>query len=410
MAQDLPSRPGRATVVLILTLAMGAQPVSTDMYLPALPSLAGALGAEPAAAQQTLAALILSFGIAQLFWGPIADRYGRRPALLGGLAIYAASAIGAALAPTMGALIAWRTLQGIGLAAAVACARSTVRDLYEPREGASVMSAALGGVGLTAMASPLIGGLLVQTLDWRAPLAVVALFGVVTLAAVYWLMPESLAAPDPLATSPRRIASNWRRIASHPTFVAWTALLCATWGGLFTMLASSSFVFIDRFGTGRAAYGAILAACSLSYVAGTFVCRRLLRRRNPSQVTALGSLVSLSGGVWVAATALSGAHSAAAIVPGMLLYTVGHGIVLPGGQSGITIPFPESAGTAASLAGFAMMATAFAVGLWLAAAPLDAVHMFALTMGVFGALVAVCGWTLVRRHGERGSHPAPAAA
>lgn len=398
LARTTPSRPA---VVLMLTLLMGAQPVTTDLYLPALPSLAGALGAEPGAAQLTLSALIFSFGLAQLLWGPISDRFGRRPVLLAGLSLYVLAALGAALAPTMAWLIGWRALQGIGLAAAVTCARSIVRDLYEPHQGARVMSSALGGVGVVALLAPLIGGGLVHWLEWRAPLAAVAVFGAAALAAVVWRLPETLPVPDPRGTELRRIAANWRRILRHPTFIAWTALLCATWGGLFTMLAASSFVFIGVLGVGRPAYGAILAGCSLSYIVGTFVCRRLLARRSPSRAVAIGALFSLGGGALLAGMALAGQHSVAAFLPGLLLYTAGHGIILPCGQAGVTSPFPDNAGTAASLSGFAMMATAFGIGLWLAAATIGSVYALALTMGAFGTGVAAVAWTLVRRHGER---------
>jgi DHA1 family bicyclomycin/chloramphenicol resistance-like MFS transporter len=389
------------TVVLMLTLLLGIQPITTDLYLPALPALAGALGASMGATQLTLSALIICFGVAQLLWGPLSDRFGRRPVLLAGLALYAVAGVGAALAPSMPWLIAWRALQGAGMAASVTCGRSIVRDLYEPREGARVMSRSLGGLGVLAMLGPLLGGALVHWLHWRATLAAVALFGAVTLAAAAWHLGETLPRRNARATELAQLAANWKRIVRHPTFVAWTALQCATWGGLFTMLASSSFIFIDVLGASRIGYGAVLAASSLSYIVGTFVCRFLLRHGNASRAVAVGAVFSLGGGALLAGLSLAGVQSIAAMVAPLLLYAVGHGIHQPCGNAGAISPFPDAAGTAASLSGFAMMLTAFAVSLLLGRSMNATVFPLTLGVGAFSACVAVIAWTLVRKHGDR---------
>jgi len=388
-------------VALMLTLLLGIQPVTTDLYLPALPSLAGALNAPMSAVQLTLSALIICFGVAQLVWGPLSDRFGRRPILLAGLALYSLAAGGAALSPSIEWLVGWRALQGVGMAASVACGRSIVRDLYEPREGARVMSRALGGLGLVAMVSPLLGGLLARHLNWHAALGAVSLFGVVTLASVAWRFEETLSRKNPRATELRQIAVNWRHILANRTFIAWTALLCATWGGLFTILASSSFVFIEVLGIGQIAFGAVLATCSLSYIGGTFFCRFLLRHGNASRAVGVGAAFSLAGGLSMAGLSLAGVQSVWAVFLPMLLYSIGHGVHQPCGQAGAISPFPDSAGTAASLSGFAMMATAFGVGLALGRSMNGTVFPLTLGVGGLGVCVAAVAWTLVRKHGDR---------
>lgn len=390
-----------ATVVVMLTLLLAIQPVTTDLYLPALPALAGDLDAPMSAVQLTLSALIICFGLAQLAWGPLSDRFGRRPILITGLALYTLAAAGAALSPTIGWLIGWRALQGIGMAASVACGRSVLRDLYEPREGARVMTRALGGLGLVAMLGPLLGGVIAQLANWHVALAAVALFGAATLAFVASSFKETLPRKNPRATELNHLAANWRRILTHPTFIAWTALLCATWGGLFTMLAASSFVFIEVLGTSRMAYGAALGTCSLFYIGGTFICRRLLSRGNASRTVAVGAAFSLSGGLLLAGLSLAGVHSVWALLLPMLLYATGHGIHQPCGQAGAIGPFPHSAGTAASLSGFAMMLTAFGVGMVLGQTMNGTVFPLTLGVGGFSICVAAVAWTWVRKHGDR---------
>jgi MFS transporter, DHA1 family, multidrug resistance protein len=399
-----PARQGMSSVVVVamLTLLLGVQPVTTDLYLPALPSLPGALHTDVGAAQLTLSVLIICFGLAQLVCGPLADRFGRRPVLLVGLSLYTVASVLAALAPSIGGLIAWRGVQGAAMAAAVTCGRSIVRDLFEPHEGAQVMSKALGGLGVIALLCPMIGGALMQWFPWPVTLLAVALFGAATLAFVAWRFEETLPQRNPDATRLAPLWQNWKQIARHPTFVAYTLLLASTYGGLFILLAASSFVYIDVLGLSRWAYGMLLASNSGAYILGTFLCRRLLARRGLRATVALGGALTLGGGVLLAGLSLAGAYtwSIWTIIAPLWLYTLGHGIHQPCGQSGAVGPFRDKAGTAASLSGFVMMLTAFLIGLWLGRSLNGTVFPLTLGVAAFSVVVAVVAWTLVQRHGD----------
>ena len=397
-----------AVVVWMLALLLGIQPVSTDLYLPALPSLPRDLGASVSAAQLTLSALIICFGLAQPVCGPLADRFGRRPVLLNGLALYTVASVLAALSPTIGWLIVWRGLQGAAMAAAVTCGRSMVRDLFEPHEGARVMSKALGGLGTIALLCPLIGGVIMQWFSWHAALMALAIFGAALLGFVAWRFEETALQLNPAATQLGPLWRNWKQIARHPTFVAYTLLLMSTYGGLFIMLAASSFVFIDVLGLSRLGYGAVLATNCVAYILGTLLCRRLLARRGLRATVALGGALSLSGGVLLAVLSLAGAHEVTfwAVIAPQWLYALGHGIHQPCGQAGAVGPFRDKAGTAASLSGFCMMFTAFLIGLWLGRSLNGTVFPLTLGIAAFSVAVATVAWTLVQRHGD----PQPSAA
>ncbi|MEO5697874.1 MAG: multidrug effflux MFS transporter [Burkholderiaceae bacterium] len=401
------SRMTPAIVVVTITLLLGLQPITTDVYLPALPSLQRDLGASVGATQLTLSVLIICFGLSQLACGPLSDRFGRRPVLLVGLSLYTVASVLSAAAQSIEALIGWRALQGVALAAAVTCGRSIVRDLFATHEGARMMSRALGGLGIIAMLGPIAGGLLVQSSGWHAALLVPAVFGAVALAFVARNFDESLARPDPQATRPGRVWRNWRALASHPGFRAWAALLCCSWGGLFFILAGSSFVFINVLGTSGLAYGAILSTSSAAYVAGTVLCRRLLLRHGLRGTVRRGAWLSLAGGLGMAGLSLAGVHTVWAIMLPQLLFAMGHGVHQPCGQVGVIAPFPENAGTAASLSGFAMMVTAFAIGLWLGHRLDDSELPMTLGVGGFSIALAAVAWTLVQRDGETSPlHPA----
>lgn len=403
------SRPAvsAGVVALALALLLGLQPVTTDLYLPALPRLTRAFGATTAQSQLTMSALILAFGIGQLFWGPVADRFGRRPVLLLSLSLYTLASAGGAAAPAIEWLILWRTLQGAALAAVVVCARAMVRDLYEPHEGAHVMSKGMSGLGLIAISSPMLGGALAVTLGWRAPLGAVAAIGAIALAFVALRLPESLAQRNPHALRLGPLAASVREVLAHRTFRAWSALVASTYGGLFAILALSSFVYIEVLGLTPGQYGIALASGSVAYLLGTFFCRRWLLRHGLDGAVRRGAGFSLAGGLSMAALALAGVQEVWAVLLPQWLYSFGHGIHQPCGQAGAVGPFPRSAGVAAALNGFVLAATAFAVGLWVGHAMNGTTQPLGLVVGLFGIATATVGWTLVQRHGVL---PRPRAA
>lgn len=400
---DLPVRKtmGDGTVVLILAALLGLQPITTDLYLPTLPSLTEGFGAGMAQAQLTLTALLLAFGLSQLVWGPLSDRFGRRPILLLGMGTYILAAIGSALAPTMELLVTWRTIQGVAMGAGVMGARAIIRDLYDPAEGAQVMSKALSGLGVIACLSPVVGGLLSDWFNWRVALLALAVFGVATLMLVAARFQESLVRHH--APAPTTLLRNWLHIIRNPTFLAWSMLSAASYGGLFTFLASSSFVFIQVLSLSTTQYGMLMFTVAFSYLLGTFLCRRLLARFGVRGAIAVASAMSLTGGTLVGlfgwAGWSSGPHGSWFIIGPFYLFMLAHGVHQPCGQSGAVGPFPRIAGTASALNGFIMMLAAFTMGGWLGWR-MDGT-VFPLTNGIWfwSVVIAAAGWTMVQKHG-----------
>lgn len=396
-------------VVLVLALLLGLQPITTDLYLPALPALTEGFGAPMSQAQLTLSALLLAFGLSQLVWGPLSDRFGRRPILLAGLAAYVVASIAAALAPSMEQLIIWRTVQGAAMGAAVMCARALVRDLYRPEDGARVMSKGLSGLGVIACVSPPLGGLLSDVFSWRVALMVLAVAGAVTLALIAWRFEETLRQRNPQALQPRRLLGTWAEIVRHPTFWSYALLTTASYCGLFTFLAASSFVFIGLLGLSKTAYGLVMFTNSLVYLLGTVVCRRLLPRLGVRRTVALAGGCTLAGGLLLGGLQLAGVHSAWAIAAPAWLFMLAHGVHQPCGQSGSVGPFPHAAGAASALSGFLSMLGAFAMGGWLGltlrAGEQASAWPLTLGMAFWSVLIALTAWTLVRRYGDGRAGP-----
>ena len=386
-------------VIVILSLLLGLQPITTDLYLPALPALTASFGAVPAQAQLTLTALLLAFGASQLFWGPLSDRIGRRRVLLIGLAGYTLAAIGSALAGSIEVMVFWRVLQGAFMGAGTVCARAIVRDLYPPQEGARTMSKGLSGLGVAACLSPWIGGLLAEWFGWRATLIALTVMGAITLLVVARYFKETLHERHPEALHPAVLARTARQILSNGSFWAMALLSSATTGGLFCFLAASSFVFIEQYGFSMTAYGLVLLSVSTFYISGTLLCRYLVMHIGVKRAVMVGGLLSLTGGGLVAGLALAGINSAWAIIVPSWIYMLGHGIHQPCGQSGAIAPFPRTAGAASALAGFLMMVVAFASGRWVGAHMDGTTQPLVMGMSFWSVAVALVAWVLVQRAG-----------
>lgn len=389
-----------ATVVLFLSLLLGLQPLTTDLYLPALPGMAQELGASMPQAQLTLTALLLAFGTSQLIWGPLSDRFGRRPVLLIGVAAYVVASIGCALSPSIGAILVWRALQGAAMGAGVMCARAIVRDLYQPAEGASVMSKGLSGLAVIACLSAPLGGAMTAWFGWHATLMVLAVFGAVSLGLIVWRFEETVQHKNPRALEVGTLVRTWSTIVRNPTFLAFSALSVFSYCGLFTFLATSSFVFIRVLGYTATQYGLVMLCSASVYLLGTFWCRRLLLTMGVRKVVAIAGGLTLTGGTAMGILALAGFQSAWSILLPHSLFMLAHGIHQPCSQSGAVGPFPKAAGAASALNGFLMMVAAFFTGQWIGT------HMdgsiLALTNGMWfwSVLIALCAWTMVQRHGN----------
>ena len=394
----------RHFVVVLLALLLGLQAVTTDLYLPTLPAIRDSLGTSMAEIQLALTALLLAFGISQLVWGPLSDRFGRRPVLLWGMSAYVLASLACVAAPSIDWLIAARTVQGIAMGAGVMAARAIVRDLYPPHEGAQVMSQALTGLGVIACTCAPVGGLLSDWVGWRYALFSVTLFGLLTLGLLIWGYRETLPQRRLDALQWRSLWRSNVEIFCHPAFLTWCALSSATYLGLFTFLATSSFVFTQQLGYSKTTYGLLMLTMSLSYIVGTFWGRWMLRRTSIHRTVGWAAVLSLLGGGLLTVLAHLGVgqawYGAWAVMLPVYCYMFAHGVHQPCGQSAAVAPFPLKAGTASALNGFLMMLGAFFMGDWLGR-NMD-VPVFALAHGMLGwsTLLAIVAWTAVQRHGK----------
>jgi DHA1 family bicyclomycin/chloramphenicol resistance-like MFS transporter len=290
------------------------------------------------------------------------------------------------------------------MGAAVMCARAMTRDLYAPTEGAKVMSKGLSGLGVIACLSAPMGGLLSDQFGWRMAMVSLSVFGVLTLAMLLWWFKETIPQRNPHALHPATLLRTWGAIMRHPTFWAYALLASFSYGGLFTFLATSSFVFIKVLALSKTQYGVIMASMSFSYIIGTFMCRRLLVRYGVQRTVWLGGWITLVSGILLVVFAASGISTVWGIMGPFYIFMLGHGVHQSCGQSGVTGPFPQAAGAASALSGFFMMVAAFAMGAWISTHMDGTVKPLAYGVAFWAALIVLTAWVLVQRHGQQPPH------
>jgi MFS transporter, DHA1 family, multidrug resistance protein len=387
-------------IVWFTSLFLGLQPITTDLYLPALPSMTQSLGASMPQAQLTLSALLLCFGISQLIWGPVSDKYGRKPVLIAGLALYALASLGSAFSANVESLIIWRALQGAAMGAPVMCARAMARDLYAPEEAARVMSKGLSGLGVIAILCVPVGSLISTYFGWRFALVALGVYAAAALALVLLKFAETNQRRNPAALQPAILISTWRGILAHPQFWTYALLALTSYCGLFVFLATSSFVYLKVLEQSKWVYSAVMVGMSAWYVFGTFVSRRVLAKHGVQHMVWIGGWITLTACVMYGAVLLLAPSSVIALAICQFVFMVGHGFHQPAGQSGSAAAFPKAAGAASAMAGFLMMLSAFATGAALGETMDGSVRPMVLGVMFWAVMILLVAWILVQRHGK----------
>ncbi|MDP1734089.1 MAG: multidrug effflux MFS transporter [Sulfuritalea sp.] len=353
------------TLLWLVTGCLMLQPLSTDLYLSSLPGMALDFAVSPAAVQQTLSLFVFGFGTAQLISGPLSDRYGRRPVLIGGLALYLVSGLACALAPSLDWLVAARFVQAIGCCTAVVVARAIVRDAYSPAEGARVLAKALSLLALAPIFGPILGGYLQVAFGWRAAFVALALAGVAVWVAAMRHLKESNRQLNPDAMRLGNLAATYRDVLRTPAFWAYALPGSISYASIFVFISGTPFVLIKVLGVPTQYYGYLFAFGVCGYLGGTLICRRLLGTIGVARVLALGSTLGLLGGLGFLLLVLAGISHWTLVVMAQFVVMTAHGINFPCTQSGSLAPFPEKAGAAAGLFGCLVMYAALAAGTWV---------------------------------------------
>ncbi len=356
-------RPESVIVGALLTGLVALGPLSTDLYLPSLPKLTESLGSDAPTVQLTLSVFLAGFAVSQLIYGPLSDRFGRRPVLIGGVALYLAASIACAMATNIEMLIAFRFIQAVGACAGPVIGRAIVRDVYGRERAAKVLAYMAMAMALAPAIGPILGGYLTVWSGWRANFWALTVVAFVLLAGLVTLLAETNRHRDPTATQAARLAVNYAILLSDRRYIGYALLVASTYSGIFAFISGSSFVFIDGMGLTPDAYGLCFAAIVCGYMVGTFASGRLTLKLGIDRMIFAGVATSAGGGMVMLACAAAGWLTVPAVVGPFFVFMVGAGLTLPNAMAGAIGPYPTMAGLASSLLGFAQMSLAAGVGI-----------------------------------------------
>jgi MFS transporter, DHA1 family, multidrug resistance protein len=398
----------RAFVVMLGALT-ALTALSVDMSLPALPRLAAVFATTPDKAQLTLSVFLIGFAIGQLAYGPVSDRFGRKPVLLFGLVVYTIGGIGCAFAGTIDQLILFRLLQGIGGCVGRVMGPAIVRDEFHAQQGAQVLSYVTLVMALAPLVAPVIGGYLLVIADWQAIFVVLAAFGTVVLAVIAARFGESSKHRDPQATEIATLLRNYGRFLAHRACLGYALINCFVFAGLFSYISGSSFVFIEVFGLPSQVYGILFGVTATAFMAGASLNGRFVRRRAPHIVLRVGLAIVLVGGAAMLACAVAASEAlgiAGVLVP-IVVYVFGMAFVFPNATAAAMEPMPRMAGVASSLLGSSQMATGSLAG-YLVNRFYDRTPLAMATgIAASAALACLTYWLLIHRAGAARAPAAP---
>lgn len=348
-------------LIILLGAAIAIGPMSIDMYLPALPALAADLGATQGQAQFTLAAYFVGLVLGQLAYGPLIDRHGRKRPFYAGLLLYIVASLGCALAWRIEALMAFRVLQALGGGAAIVVSRTVVRDLFEPRTAAKVISLMMLVMGLAPILAPLAGGWILVGLGWRWIFGALVLFALGCLVAVWRVMPET---GQPQA-GPR---GGYLSVFSDRRFLCYALGGALAQAGMFAYIAGAPFVFIDLYRVSPENFGWLFGANALGLIGATQANRWLLDHYSLEQVLRGALVAQAVMGLVLLAVVLIGRGGLPAILVPLFFSIAALGLVYPNASALAMAPFGSNAGTAAASLGVLQYGAAalsgLVAGLW----------------------------------------------
>ena len=338
-------------LAVILGALTGMGPLAIEMYLPALPTIARELHTSSSSVQISLAVYFIGIACGQAFYGPISDRWGRKRALYFGLVLFSVSSVGCALAPDVGALIALRFLQALGGCAPLVVPRAIVRDYFDQRGSARMLSVLMLVVGLAPMLAPLIGGQLLVNFGWPSIFWVLAGYG------VFWLLVVALFLPESLPGSRRRreratdVLATYLGLLRDRTYTGYVVTGSLIFAGLLAYISGSPFVFIELFDVPPERYGLFFGANAIGIVAASQINRWLVSRYEAHDIISFVLPLSVTAGVVLLVDASTGFGGFAGILVPLFFYIASHGFIMPNTTALAMAPHGTVAGSASALLG-----------------------------------------------------------
>lgn len=358
MSDQTPSRSGppaatRQSLLLILGALTAFGPMSIDMYLPSLPTLARDLGGAATGAQATVAAFLAGLAVGQLVHGPLSDRIGRRAPILVGITLFLVATAACAYAPSLPVLIAARFVQALGGCAGIVIARAVVRDRFGHAESARIFSILMLIMGVAPILAPLVGGWVLNVAGWRAIFWVLFGFGALTGLAVLFGLPETRSEATAAHARSESVARAYVALLRNPVAMGYVLTGSLVSSAMFAYIAASPEVVITHFGVPAVAFGWVFGANAVGIIGAAQLNRLLLKRRTPDAVMRGSTAIAALAGVILLIDAATGFASLWGVLIPLFFAVAGHGFGSPNAVAGALHADPRRAGSLSALFGAA---------------------------------------------------------
>lgn len=340
----------RLGLIVLLGALTALGPFTIDMYLPALPTIGTELGASASMIQLTLTGTLIGLAAGQLVIGPLSDAIGRRSPLLAGVALHVVASALCVIAPNVEVLGVLRVLQGLGAAAGTVVAMAIVRDLYDGRAAATLLSRLILVLGASPVLAPTIGSWLLAVTSWRGVFVALAVFGLVLLPVTAVALQETLPPEHRRPTGVRSVARTLGELMHDRAFVGLVLVAGLAMSAVFAYVSGSSFVFQEQFGLSQLQYGLLFAACAVFLIGATQLNVYLLRWIEPRRLLVIAVVAGAVAGVVLLGSAVAGAGLVGVVGP-LWITVFCVGLALPNAPALALSRHGEAAGTAAALLG-----------------------------------------------------------
>jgi DHA1 family bicyclomycin/chloramphenicol resistance-like MFS transporter len=337
-------------VLAILSTLMGFASISTDLFLPALPTMAGALRSDPGTMELTISGYLIGFSLGQLLWGPIGDLYGRRAPVAVGLVLFVIGSAGCALSADAGQIIGWRVVQAVGACCGVVLARAMVRDLYAGARAAQMLSTLIAVMAIAPLLGPLVGAQILNVAPWQAIFWTLVGVGVATLAALFTL-------PETLPPERRNRQPLWRALTGYALLLRDRRLLSYAvtggcfYGGIYAYIAGTPFAYISYYHVPPQLYGLLFGAGIVGIMATNLLNARLVLRLGAVALLRAGTAGAALAGVVLAIDARTGWGGLMGLALPLFWFIGLTGFIVANSIAGALESFPDRAGAASALVG-----------------------------------------------------------
>ncbi len=338
-------------LLVLLGMLQAFAPLSIDMYLPAMPAMEKVFHASTAAVQLTMVTFLIGFALGQSLYGPITDRFGRKPPLYASLLLFIASSLACAVAPSIRIMSVFRLMQAVGACGGSVMSRAMVRDLFPPEDMRKIFSMLILVLGVSPVIAPLIGSYLLVWFGWNAAFFAQATIGAACLVGMHFRLPESLAHDDKRPLRFDVITSAYMQLLRDRTFVGASVVCGFSSAGLFAYITSAPFVFISLYKIPTERFGWLFGAVAAGMIVASQINGRMPHRIPIWQVLRIANLGQLAAGIWLLATVLTGVGGLAGVFAGVFVYVSAQGFVFPNGSAIAMMRHGKIAGTASALLG-----------------------------------------------------------